>query len=273
MIEQVTGQAIIDEIINNMHQGLEPLHNTTLVPSIFNIHLHPEDYERLQGILPVITREADSALGEELARLNKKGWPFALKKRLPRYQTAQDRWVINFFRDADDDVQKGEILIDSQLAFPAKPDYGVGGQTVRIRTIRSNVGESKSLGKTYEQTETIYATISYHDKTGRNTYKMTKPEIVIGRGGKAYITDLKLQTSPDVSREHLRIRFDPPTRKFYLRDLSTLGTTVNGFQVPSSIEVVGETKQDKNIEVALPERARIGLAEVLFLDFQSALNG
>jgi hypothetical protein len=273
MIEQVTGQAIIDEIINNMHQGLEPLHHTTLVPSIFNIHLHPEDYERLQGILPVITREADSALGEELARLNKKGWPFALKKKATRYETAQDRWVINFFRDADDDVQKGEILIDSQLAFPTKPDYGVGGQTVRIRTIRSNVGESKTLGKTYEQTEIVYATISYQDKTGRNTYKMTKPEIVIGRGGKAYITDLKVQTSPDVSREHVRIRFDPPTGKFFLRDLSTLGTTVNGFQVPSSVEVIGDMKRDKHIEVALPERARIGLAEVLFLEFQSALNG
>src|SRR5687767_7373101 len=115
MIEQVTGQAIIDEIINNMHQGLEPLHNTTLVPSIFNIHLHPDDYERLRAIHPVITREADSALGDELARLNKKGWGFGLKKKAVRYVTAQDRWVISFYRDADDDVQKGEILIDSQL--------------------------------------------------------------------------------------------------------------------------------------------------------------
>lgn len=273
MIEQVTGQAIIEEIINNMHQGLEPLHNTTLVPSIFNVHLHPEDYERLQAILPVITREADSALGDELARLNKRGWPFGLKKRAMKYETAADRWVINFYRDADDDVQKGEILIDSQLALPKKPDYGVGGQTVRITTIRSNAGESKTLRKTYEQVETVYATISYQDKTGRKTYRMTKPEIVIGRGGREYITDLKLQASPDVSREHLRIRFDQAARKFFLRDLSTLGTSVNGFMVPSSVELVGETKRDKNIEVALPAKARIGLANVLFLDFQSALNG
>jgi len=35
---------------------------------------------------------------------------------------------------------------------------------------------------------------------------MTKDEIVVGRGGRDYWTDIKLETLPDVSREHFRLR-------------------------------------------------------------------
>ena len=40
---------------------------------------------------------------------------------------------------------------------------------------------------------------------------MTKDQIVVGRGGRDYWTDLKLDTLPDVSREHFRLRRDPAT--------------------------------------------------------------
>jgi len=39
------------------------------------------------------------------------------------------------------------------------------------------------------------------------------------------------------SREHFRLRRDPETGKFFLKDLSRLGTTINGVAAPSSIEV------------------------------------
>jgi hypothetical protein len=38
---------------------------------------------------------------------------------------------------------------------------------------------------------------------------MAKNQIVIGRGGRDYWTDLKLNTLPDVSREHVRLRREP----------------------------------------------------------------
>ena len=53
--------------------------------------------------------------------------------------------------------------------------------------------------------------IEYEDNGGRKTFSMTKDQIVVGRGGRDYWTDLKLDTLPDVSREHFRLRRDPAT--------------------------------------------------------------
>ena len=99
---------------------------------------------------------------------------------------------------------------------------------------------------------------------------MTKNEIVVGRGGRDYWTDIKLETLADVSREHFRLRRDADSGQFFLKDLSRLGTTVNGQKIPSSVEHAEGEKRDKNLEVALPQTARIGLADVLFLEFRSA---
>jgi hypothetical protein len=149
--------------------------------------------------------------------------------------------------------------------------------TKRINTRR--LGGETSTSRKYEEhlptTKEIeaYATIDYEDKTGRQSYRMTKNQIVIGRGGRDYWTDLKLTTLPDVSREHVRLRRDASSGEFFIKDLSRLGTTVNGEKIPSSIEYSEGEKRDKNVEVNLPAKARIGLAEVVFLDFQAAGEG
>ena len=80
---------------------------------------------------------------------------------------------------------------------------------------------------------------------------------------------MKFETYPDVSREHFRLRRDAATGQFFIKDLSRLGTTVNGDKVPSSIEFVEGERRDKEIEAPVPSKARIGLAGVLFLDFQA----
>jgi pSer/pThr/pTyr-binding forkhead associated (FHA) protein len=118
-----------------------------------------------------------------------------------------------------------------------------------------------------------FAVIEYQDSGGRKAFQMTKDEIVVGRGGRDYWTDLKLDTLPDVSREHVRLRRDAASGKFFLKDLSRLGTTINGEKVSSSVEYVDGERRDRNVEVELPDNARIGLAGVLFLDFRSTPNG
>ena len=118
-----------------------------------------------------------------------------------------------------------------------------------------------------------YATIEYEDQTGRQTYRMAKNQIVIGRGGRDYWTDLKLNTLPDVSREHVRLRRDAQSGEFFIKDLSRLGTSVNGESIPTSVEFVDGEKRDKNVEVKLPASARIGLADVVFLDFRQVSSG
>jgi hypothetical protein len=118
-----------------------------------------------------------------------------------------------------------------------------------------------------------FAVIEYADNSGRKTFRMTKDEIVVGRGGRDYWTDIKLDTLPDVSREHFRLRRDAASGNFFLKDLSRLGTTIDGQAAPSSIDFTDGSKRDLNVEAPVPPQARIGLAGVVFLEFRSTQHG
>jgi predicted component of type VI protein secretion system len=81
--------------------------------------------------------------------------------------------------------------------------------------------------------------------------------MVIGRGGRSYWVDLKLETLPDVSREHCRIRRDTETGRFTIEDVSQFGTAVNGKPV------------GRNASAELPRRATISLAGVVDLQWEA----
>ena len=81
--------------------------------------------------------------------------------------------------------------------------------------------------------------------------------------------DLRLDTLPDVSREHARIQ-RTQEGKFRIKDLSKLGTTVDGVPVPPSLEATGSEVRDLDVWTNLPDRARIGLAGVVQLQFERA---
>ncbi len=274
-----TARDIIVEIVRNMREGIEPLRFTALPPAIFDVYLHPDDMDRLRGILPRIAEEAARALDAEVEALNRDTLAERLKltrRSEPKIAVPEGGWKIRVLENTDEGVEPGDIAIHSELALPAKPDFAGGSMTKRIATRR--MGGAQSSAQTYEPApaspeQPAYATLEYEDAGGRKTYRMTKDEIVIGRGGRDYWTDLKLDTLPDVSREHLRLRRDPATGAFYLKDLSRLGATIDGQPAPSSVEEVDGHKRDLNIETPLPPRARIGLAGVIFLDFRSASNG
>jgi len=283
-----TARDIILEVVRNMREGLEPLHYTTLPPAIYHVYLHPEDFERLRGIFPRMQEETRQALDAEIAELNRASLGERLKlarKPASKVVAPDGGWRVEFFENTDDDVEAGDIVIYSELALPAKPEYGAGSMTKRINTRR--MAGALTASQKYEErpTETLpetlpetkameaYATIEYEDQSGRQTYRMVKNQIVIGRGGRDYWTDLKLTTLPDVSREHVRLRRDAESGEFFIKDLSRLGTSVNGEQIPTSVEYVDGEKRDKNVEVKLPPTARIGLADVVFLDFRAAPGG
>ena len=277
-----TAREIIHEILRNMREGLEPLHYSTLPPAIFHVYLHPDDVERLRGILPRIVDEARRALDAELETLNKASLGERLKiaKRAePKVCAPDGGWQIRILENTDDDVEPGDIVINSELALPSKAEFGAGSMTKRIATRRMAGRETSS--QKYEpavpavpaETPGAIAYLEYEDQGVRKTYAMTKDQIVVGRGGRDYWTDLKLDTLPDVSREHFRLRRDPGTGQFFLKDLSRLGTSINGERAPSSIELVEGEKRDRNVEAPVPDKARIGLADVVFLDFRSASHG
>ena len=272
-----TAREIILEIVRNMREGLEPLHYSTLPPAVFHVYLHPDDMERLRGIAPRIVEESRRALDAEVEALNKASLAERLKltrRSDPRISPPDGGWQVQLLENTDDGVQAGDIVIHSELALPSKADIGAGSMTKRIATRRMGGTESAAT-QTYVSeparpagSHSGYATIEYEDNGGRKTFIVTKDQIVIGRGGRDYWTDLKLDTLPDVSREHLRLRRDPATGQFFVKDLSRLGTTVNGEKVPSSIEFADGEKRDRNVEAPVPTQARIGLAGVVFLEFR-----
>jgi hypothetical protein len=112
------------------------------------------------------------------------------------------------------------------------------------------------------------ARISYEDDAGVHDYAVVKASVSIGRGGVAYPVDVRITSSTDVSREHARIRHDAEKGHFCLIDLSTLGTTVDGTLVPRGYDDTDGTKRENGVEAVLPDRARIGLANAVFLDFR-----
>jgi hypothetical protein len=273
-----TAREIILEIVRNMREGLEPLHYSTLPPAIFHVYLHPDDMERLRGIVPRIIDEARRALDSELETLNRASIAerFKLARRSdPKIVVPDGGWQIRFLENTDEEAAPGDIMISSELALPAKDDFGSGAMTKRIATRR--MGGVESTKQSYDAapaaTAGAFAVIEYDDQHGRKVYQMAKDEIVVGRGGRDYWTDIKLETLPDVSREHFRLRRDPASGQFFLKDLSRLGTTINGEKAPSSIEFEGSEKRDRNLEAPVPPRARIGLAGVVFLEFRSTANG
>jgi hypothetical protein len=271
-----TAREIILEIVRNMREGLEPLHYSTLAPAIYHVYLHPDDLERLRGILPRVMEEAKRALDEELETLNRASLAEKLKlarRAGPKITPPEGGWQIQILADNDEEAAPGDIMISSELALPAKDEFGSGSMTKRIATRR--MGGVQSTSQRYEPVppapapSDAVAVIDYEDNSGRKTYHMIKNEIVVGRGGRDYWTDIKLDTLPDVSREHFRLRRDPESGKFFLKDLSRLGTTIDGERAPSSLEFDGAEKRDLNREAPVPPKAKIGLAGVVFLEFRS----
>ncbi len=279
-----TAREIILELVRNMREGLEPLHYSTLAPTLYHVYLHPDDMERLRGIIPRIVEEARRALDAELESLNRASLGERLKiarRGEPKIAPPDGGWQIVILENTDDDVASGDIAIYSELAMPAKPELGAGSMTKRIATRRMG-GEQTATAK-YDAPPPAapppaapgsgFAVIEYDDNAGHKTFQMTKDQIVVGRGGRDYWTDIKLETLPDVSREHFRLRRDPDSGKFFLKDVSRLGTTINGEKAPSSIDFSDPEKRDLNIETPVPDQARIGLAGVVFLEFRSTSNG
>jgi hypothetical protein len=92
-----------------------------------------------------------------------------------------------------------------------------------------------------------------------------RDSVTLGRGGIAYRADVRIDASVDVSREACRIRRDPRHGTFFIVDLSTLGTTVNGVKLPKGYEDGDGTKRENGVETPLASGSRIGLADTIYL--------
>ena len=272
---QVTPEEIISLILEEMRAEVAPMYYSNLVRTVYHVYLYGEDLERLRPVFSRIREETTRALDEELAKLNKrkKSGLGLLKtaKRHKTYETLGD-WTIDFHENTDEDARENPLIIHSAFAAAEESEERVGTLTERVTRRRFDgqlTTSHRAQAKSQEAIGQLWATIEYEDDRGAQTYRITKDRIKIGRGSADRWVDLKLNTKKDVSREHLQLRRETSTGQFFIKDLSTLGTTVNGKPVPPSIETVNGETIDKQMEIPLPNKARIGLAGVVFLDFKA----
>ena len=114
----------------------------------------------------------------------------------------------------------------------------------------SQRSEARSSG------DAVLAEIRYEDDSGPQLFLITQNEVRVGRGGDGQTMDLALYTNDEVSREHLVIRREAATGVFLIVDKSTNGTWVDGKRLKRGIEEI------------VPNKAEIGVAEVLTLSFE-----
>jgi len=269
---------LITAVLENMRRNLEPLRYSILAPSRYVIYLHPTEYARLESIIPVLQEQTMRALAEELDALNRRSVVRRYADRItgktqPPIERAAAEWHVEFLPDPDEEVAEGAILIDSELRLPASPELGVGDRTRRITTIHlgqrvtTRQRTSKDAASPLSGAR-ILARLTYDDDAGPHAIDIVKESVTIGRGGITYPVDIKIASSPDVSREHARIRCDIQTGRFFVIDLSTLGTTLNGRHVPRGYDEVEGSKRENGMETPLSDGARIGLADTVYLQFE-----
>ena len=258
---RIGGQTIVDELIRNMESGQLELAYSVLLPCLFSVYLHPDDYARLSSVQELIKDDAKRALNARMAEWNAAKPGKGLLRRgsaRKEFRIAQNDWWIEFFPDAEGAVPPGDVEIHSELNDVAQPGYR-GAKTTLIEREPSVPAETvlRDRRSTRLNAGKVYAEIRYKDDSGPQTFFVTQNEISIGRGGEDVWVDLPIYSSDEVSREHAKLRRDPSSGAFVLLDNSRNGTWLNGKRVA------------RGVEQKVPDRAEIGIAEVVKLSFEA----
>ncbi len=258
---RIGGQIIVDELIRNMEAGRLEMAYSVLLPCLFSVYLHPDDFARLSSVQELIKEDAKRALNARVAEWNaNKAGKSLLRREAPRkeFRIAQNDWWIEFFPDTEGSVPPGDVEIHSELNDVAQPGYR-GMKTTLIERAPSVPAETvvRDRRSTRLNATKVFAEIRYKDDSGPQTFFVTQNEISIGRGGEDLWVDLPLYSSDEVSREHAKLRRDPAGGGFVLLDSSRNGTWLNGKRI------------GRGIEERLPDRAEIGIAEVIKLSFEA----
>jgi hypothetical protein len=304
-----SGRTIVLELLKEMEERRYPLFYRTLPPAAYHVYLHPDDFRTVEPIVPAIVADAQQGLTARVDALNGRSRLSRLISGTePPLEIPPAGWEIHVRADANGELGRGEIGIESRLSIPPPPRYEGGAATTRIAKTIVTGSVRRSLppeavvpaavaselfalvpeaavaaaGVAGDATATAsrvppplpaalvprpgMARLAYADEDGPHVFVMHKDVISIGRGGSAHWVDVQVATTAKVSREHCRIRRAPDGR-YYLEDVSTWGTSVDG-QAVTPFSAAAETAAERAGQGhELPARARIQLADAVVIDF------
>jgi hypothetical protein len=306
--QRPSGRTIILELVREMEERLYPLLYRVLPPRAYHVYLHPDDYREIETITQVIAADAQRALTERVAMLNRRPrWHGLLLGKQPPVETPAAGFDISIGSDANSELERGQIGIVSRLSVARTPTFEGGTPTTRIArtvvtgTLRRTIMREEAVAPEPQAVPTSVSTpplvavaaaaataanatavteprldavggvahLAYVDEQGPHVFVMRKDVVSIGRGGSAHWVDVQVATGPRVSREHCRIRRDGEGR-FFLQDLSTWGTSVNGQRVKPYVQTSPAGRlEETGQEQELPRDARIQLADALLIEFQT----
>jgi hypothetical protein len=306
--QRPSGRTIILELVREMEGRLYPLLYRVLPPRAFHVYLHPDDYREIQTIAQVIAADAQRALTDRVDTLNRRPrWQGLLLGKQPPIERPSTGWEISIQPDANSELEHGQIGIVSRLSVAATPTFEGGTPTTRIaRTVvtgtlrRTTTREEAAAPPVPQVVPSSVSTplvavaavpsvaviptgtaesgveaargiahLAYVDEQGPHVFVMRKEAVSIGRGGSAHWVDVQVTTGPRVSREHCRIRRADDGR-FFLQDLSTWGTSVNGLRVKPFVQTSTDGQlEETGQEHELSGDARIQLADALLIEFQT----
>ena len=265
---------IIVTMVHQLRARTVRLTTKALAPSHFVVYLHPEDHGQLAGISRAIADDASREMDAEIARATRwstPGWrrivhrvarPWA-PAPLP-IEGASPRRQIEFVPDPDGELPRGRFRIVVHLPA-ARPDFA-GTATV---SVTGGVATAAAEGTPRRsEPHAAFARIDLHDEGGTRAFEVCSDKTIIGRGGQGVWVDLKVVGPTEISQEHVRIRREPATGEFFIKDLSRNGTTVNGERIPGGVAYDGDMKREiEGHETRLPPQAEIVLADSVRLTF------
>ena len=221
-----------------MEARLYKLRHARLPPAEYYVYLHPDDYVQIEALKPRIVRDIQECLNKRVERLNQGSWWRSLRRKQPPIEIPPGGWAVHIRPSDPTGLQPGDLGIDSRLSIPPASEFDEGAATVRVtRTVVSGTGRTSTVVSATRElpprSESGLPTIAFHDDTGPHVFEIRQPSITIGRGGPDHQVDLAITTSLEVSREHCRISRDNEGR-FFVLDLSSWGTFVNGRRVAES---------------------------------------
>ena len=277
-----TGLSIWNAMREELRLNLYPLPYTTLPPGIFHVYLHPEDFDRIEGIVPRLVAELQQALSDEVRRINqgreKSGGVLSrliAQAEAPPIEVPAGGWEVHVSADRNGTLRPGEMGIDSMLPLPPPLEFGGPATTRIVKSVLNETGRSSTTieitpppGGTSPATEIDLrerAVLTYDDEQGHHEFSMCKDTVSIGRGGSSVWVDVQVFTTAKVSREHCRVRRDRSGR-FFIQDASSWGTAVGGAPIPPAVKGAdGLLRPGAEQEIVPP--ARIQLADALAIEF------